>query len=255
MAKKQTFYQVGICPHCSSQTRLPFLFATNDYMEPPVFSGKIPRYMVVRTLSLFGCDGCKSVLLYGTKLEEAQILPKDEWVMDLSSHEFSSLCKLIYSTPELNYLQINLEQLGLHLSDLPSSVRERFYRESPIVDPATPASVKQCYEIGIAVRAISRDLYAVQLRKALEAICHDKGASEYLDGKRLNLHQQITQLEKLNVVGEHISKAALKLKEICNRGAHYSDPDLTDSDVRKLEALLQLITSFVYGSDNGEMIK
>src|SRR6266446_5165034 len=136
MARKETFYQVGICPNCPSQTRQQFLFATNDYMEPAMFPGKVPRYFIVRTLSLFRCEGCKSISLRETNLSEAQVLPKDDWVVDLSGDEFPHSSKLLYSTPKLDYLRINLQQLGLAYSDLPAEIRARFYRESPNLDPS-----------------------------------------------------------------------------------------------------------------------
>ena len=60
------------------------------------------------------------------------------------------------------------------------------------------------------------------------------------------LWQQIDELKNQNVVGEFISKAAHELKEISNMGAHYSEREVTDADVRKLERLLALITTYVY---------
>ena len=218
-------------------------------MEPAMFPGKVPRYFIVRTLSLFRCEGCKSISLRETNLSEAQVLPKDDWVIDLSSDEFPHSSKLLYSTPKLDYLRINLERLGLAYSDLPAEIRARFYRESPNLDPSAPESVRRCYEIGVAVRPICADLYALQLRKALEAVCKDKGAPEYLpNGKRAMLWQQIDELGKQNVVGEFICKAAHELKDISNTGAHYAERKVTEGDIRKLEHLLALITAYVYGS-------
>src|SRR5439155_5668447 len=116
----------------------------------------------------------------------------------------------------------------LELSSLLYSTRDKSSKIS-ILDPSTPELVKHCYEIGTLVRPISTDLYALQLRKTLEAVCKDKGASERLtSGKRAMLWQQIDELEKQNVVGAFISKAAHELKEISNTGAHYSERTVTD---------------------------
>ncbi len=62
------------------------------------------------------------------------------------------------------------------------------------------------------------------------------------------LWQQIDQLGDQNLVVEFICKAAHELKDISNMGARYSDRPVTDTDVRKLENLLALITNYVYGS-------
>jgi hypothetical protein len=60
------------------------------------------------------------------------------------------------------------------------------------------------------------------------------------------LWQQIDELGKRNIVGEFIAKVAHELKEISNTGAHYSEREVTQSDIRKLEHLLALITNYVY---------
>jgi hypothetical protein len=252
MANKKDFYQVGICPNCSGQTRQQFLFATNDYAQPPATPPS--QYMVVRTWSLFRCEGCRSLSLYETKLEHAQFLPtgkRNEWLVDLRSYVFSDQCKLIYSTPALNYFKVFFELLDVDYSDpeqVHPTMKARTDRESPNLDPATPETVRQCHEIGIAVRPISLDLYALQLRKTLEAVCKDVGASECLEnGRRAMLWQQIEELGRRNLVGEFICKAAQELKDISNTGAHYSEDEVTHADIRKLEHLLALITMYVYG--------
>ncbi len=121
MAKKEDFFQVGICPNCSSHTRQQFLFATNDYFQPAIS----PQYRVVRTFSLFRCEGCRSLSLFETKLEDAQILPADwrnEWLFDLG---IGGLGKLIYSTPPLNYWRtwfqaLDVDYSGSHAADFSS---------------------------------------------------------------------------------------------------------------------------------------
>jgi|GEM_PF-4924270 len=232
MSTDEPLYQMGICPNCPADTQQQFLFGTEECSGPITDHGILVAYEQLEVLSLFRCIRCENVLLYETMAETPSGIRPDELnyyaaegVSRITAAQFLELSSLLYST------------------------KNESPREKSILDPATPEHVRNCYEIGTRVRPISKDLYALQLRKTLEAICKDKGASDHLaSGKRAMLWQQIDELEKQNVVGEFISKAAHQLKDISNTGAHYSERAVTDSDIRKLENLLGLITNYVYGS-------
>jgi hypothetical protein len=230
MSDDEPLYQIGICPNCPADTRQQFLFATEESSGPITNLGQLVAYEQLEVFSLFRCVRCESILSYNTMPETTTGIRFDELdyyaaegVARLTSAQFLELSSLLYSTKDES-------------------------KES-ILNPSTPQLVKRCYEIGTRVRPISKDLYALQLRKTLEAVFKDKGASERLaSGKRAMLWQQIDELEKQNVVGAFISKAAHELKEISNIGAHYTERTVTDGDIRKLEHLLALITDYVYGS-------
>jgi hypothetical protein len=231
MSRDELLYQIGICKNCPTDTRQEFLFATEESSGPVTDLGQLVGYQNLEIFSLFRCVRCESILLYNTMPETTAGIRFDE----LNYYAAEGVARL--TTAQF-----------LELSSLLYSSRDESSKYS-ILDPATPELVKSCYEIGIRVRPISKDLYALQLRKALEAVCKDKGASERLpSGKRAMLWQQIDELEKENVVGSFIADAAHKLKEISNTGAHYSDRPVSDGDIRKLEHLLGLISGFVYGS-------
>jgi hypothetical protein len=231
MSEDEPLYQIGICPNCPEDSRQQFLYGTEESSGPVTDLGVLVAYKQLEVFSLFRCLRCESILFYdtmpatstGVRFDELDYYAA-EGVARLTRAQFLELSNLLYSTKD----------------DL---------SKGSILDSATPEPVKRCYETGRQVRSISKDLYALQLRKTLEAVCKDKGASERLaSGKRAMLWQQIDELEKQNVVGEFISKAAHELKEISNTGAHYSELTVTDGDVRKLEHLLGLITTYVYGS-------
>ncbi|HAF14603.1 MAG TPA: hypothetical protein DCK93_14185 [Blastocatellia bacterium] len=116
--------------------------------------------------------------------------------------------------------------------------------------------------IAIRVKPISNDLYALQLRKTLEAICKNLGADEFLpqSGKRAMLWQRLDQLGEKHIISPLISEAARELKTLSNIGAHYSEVPVSADDIRKLEALIQLIVIYVYekkdsGSKSAETIQ
>jgi hypothetical protein len=236
MSTEEPRYRTGACPNCPPDAHQRLLFATAEYQGTFFEGGKLAGYTEVNVLSLFRCEGCKAALLYKTNVEGGCSIEdidcygpgwEAEWAM---SDEFRDLSTPVYS------------------STLFSSTFKRPDKENSILDPSTADLVRSCYEIGTRVRPISKDLYVVQLRKALEAVCKDRGVPEYLAaGKRANLYQQIEELAKHNKAGEVISKVAHELRDVCNRGAHYSDAEVTDGEIRRLEHLLALVTNHVYG--------
>ncbi len=232
MSEDEPLYQIGICPNCPANTQQQFLFGTEESSGPMTDNGELVGYEELNVFSLFRCLRCESILFYvtlpqttgGIRFDELDYYAA-EGVARLTSAQFRELSTLLHSTKD-------------------ESSKESF------LDPSTPEIVKRCFEIGTKVRPISKDLYALQLRKTLEAICKDLGAPERLPaGNRAMLWQQIDVLKEKNVVGSFICDAAHKLKEISNTGAHYSESEVSDGDIRKLEHLLGLITSFVYGSE------
>jgi Domain of unknown function (DUF4145) len=231
MSEEGILYQIGICPNCPPDAQQLFLFATEETSGPIVQNGELVAYEQLECFSLFRCLRCESILFYETMAETPSGIRFDaldyssaEGVARLTTAQFLEISSLLYSSKD----------------NTPSQT---------ILDPSTPEHVKRCYQTGSRVRPISKDLYALQLRKTLEAVCKDKGAPERLpSGRRAMLWQQIDELEKQNVVGAFISKAAHELKDISNTGAHYSERTVSDSDIRKLESLLALITNYVYGS-------
>jgi hypothetical protein len=232
MSTEEPLHQMGICPNCPADTQQLFLFATEEFSEPITEHGTLVAYEQSSTFSLFRCVRCESLLLYDTTWDLPGPISIEE--IDDSDHVFVA---------KLTKAQF------VELSTLLYSTKTESPKEKSILDPSTPELVRSSYEIGTRVRPISKDLYALQLRKTLEAVCQDRGASDRLaSGKRAMLWQQIDELEKQNVVGEFISKAAHELKDISNTGAHYSERAVSDGDVRKLENLLALITNYVYGS-------
>jgi hypothetical protein len=229
----EQLYRQEICPYCPRAARQRLLYAANEFPESYVEKGKVVLIVMLETMSLFRCEGCKATLVYKTvsdDLEGPELVDqkKPEWIIELDEDEFCQNSILLCALP---------------------------YSKQPNLDPGTPAAVKNCHEIGIKVRPFSKDLYALQLRKALEAVCKDKGAADHLaSGRRTMLWQQIDELKNHNVVGEFISNAAHQLKDISNTGAHYSEHEVTDTDIRKLEHLLAYYNLRIRGRENIDRI-
>jgi Domain of unknown function (DUF4145) len=164
-------------------------------------------------------------------------LHEPEWVLDLLSDDFMKASgKPIYSSP------------------LPFSSRRNPNKEKSLLAPATPEPIRAVYELGLRVREISNDLYALQLRKALEGVCQELGAAQFRsNGQRISLYDQIRELydqirelKDKNLLGSYIGDAAQDLRDVSNTGAHFSEERVSADDIRKLEKVFGLITEYAY---------
>src|SRR5450755_4725268 len=189
MARKETYFQVGICPHCPDNTRQEFVEGIHEYSEElPDDRGRRYVYGDVHTLSFFRCDSCNAIVGYRTyyadavDTEEAENLDK-KWVLQRDGGESDSCFKthasLIYSTHKTE------RELSDHV----------------------PEAIKSLYQRALKVKRIEPNSFAVQIRHALEAVCIDQGQP----GK--NLNADLRELSKRGVLPPTITEIAHKLKD------------------------------------------
>ncbi len=211
-------YQLSICPSCPSDAEQELLFAVNDYEQPVTECGRIVAYQYWWTLSLFRCQRCNGTLLYSTETEFPGpfYLNDDTWsdvdpeeVVELTAADFLRLSTLLW--PTLGRL-------------LPSSV---------------PKNVCQIYDRALKVRA-EPNSFAVQIRRALEAICIDRGEP----GR--NLHDDLENLSKPGVFPPVVAEIAHALRDVENTGAHVKTHDVEDKQVQALDGFFHLVVNYVY---------
>jgi len=103
-----------------------------------------------------------------------------------------------------------------------------------------PDNINKAYKAALKVRKIDSNAFGVLLRRVLELICIDKGATGN------NLHQKLQNLAVQNVIPGRLSDMALKLKDLGNIGAHAELGDLTLFEVPILESLCVAVLEYVY---------
>ena len=198
MAKKEMFFQVGICPHCPDYTRQEFVEGIHEYSEEILDDrGKRHMYGDVHTLSFFRCDGCHAIVGYKTyyadavDIEEAEKLDK-KWVLEKDDCESDSCFKthayLIYSTRQ--------------------KASDRTLSEY------VPDRIKDLYDRALKVKGIEPNSFVVHIRHALETVCVDQGA------KSGNLKDKLTKLSERGVFPPLVAQIANEIRLIGNDGAH-----------------------------------
>jgi hypothetical protein len=224
MAKKELFYQVGLCRHCSDKTRQLFLDGINECSEEiPHDDARRYVYGDVHTLSFFRCDGCKGILIYRTYYADAvDIAEADKldpkWIFRLNNFEsessFTDCSSLLYSTNKDTGERI---EAGL--------------------DPPTPEPVRNIYNEALAVKDRSPNAFAMLVGKALEAMQKD------LDIPR----RQLEELESRS--SPHgLTQLAVRIKDWRNAAAHYDAPtdNVSAEQAADINTFFRLITEYVY---------
>ncbi len=223
MPKKETYFQVGICPHCSDHTHQVFVEGIHEYSEEiPDDSGKRYVYGDVHTLSFFRCDGCHGIVGYRTyyadavEIEEAEKLDK-KWALqrdDCGSDPCFKAPALIYSTRKT-------ERALSHYA---------------------PKMIREEYDQALKVKRHDPKSFAMRIRRALEAICSERGAP----GK--NLDDDLKRLERDGVFPPQVKEIAEVLKLIGNAAAHMKPrkPRNIGDDVEVIDDFFHLIVTYVY---------
>ncbi len=114
------------------------------------------------------------------------------------------------------------------------------YPDSGHLDFSVPASIKQVYENAARIKLSNPDAFAAQIRRALEALCKDRGA----EGE--NLHDMIKDLVNLEKLPATLAAAAGLLKDMGNKGAHADNETIRLNQVDALDKFFRAIVEYVY---------
>ncbi len=104
-----------------------------------------------------------------------------------------------------------------------------------------PPAIRESIEEAQKVRRISPVAFSLLLRRALELVCIDRGATH---GE--NLKDQIQNLAINSNLPPSITYAAESLKILRTLGAHTSISSLSPGDVQLLDDLCLIITEYLY---------
>lgn len=125
---------------------------------------------------------------------------------------------------------------------------ETDFREAKLVwpkvalDVSVPEGVARIYEEAARIKAIAPNAFAVQIRRALEALCKDRGA------KAGALARQLQELSDRGEIPKTLPEASEVLRLIGNVGAHASDTDVHPLQAAAIDSFFKAIVEYVYVS-------
>jgi uncharacterized protein DUF4145 len=201
---RETLTRIGFCPHCCNRA---------------------PQAVIA-------VHTCKEIVWFES--DDA----KDEEV-DFDGTYFVATCGTCHQ------LLLYWEQ-GDPANEGPSGPLD-YFRQSGLIWPeaalpknAVPAPVAAIYQEAAVVKRLSANSFAVQIRRALEAVCADRGAS----GR--SLYEMLTELARRGDLPPVLVEMTDVLRLLGNVGAHASDRTVRPSQVDALDEFFRAVIEYVY---------
>lgn len=236
MAKKKPYLQVGICPNCSDATPQQYIEGYNQCSQPMAKRGKAHVYGDVHTISLFRCEGCRSIVIYTTyymtavDIEEAEKLdPK--WIFDFDRDDLEGGDDFRIGT--YTSLLHPIHQIATEPFELQQEATKAFEG----LPEQVPKKIREIYDEALKVKEGSPNAFAVLIGKALEGVQKDLGIAK----------KQLEELESLSSPNG-LSHLAIRIRDLRNSAAHYSSPSdkITSKQAEDIDEFFRLLTDYVY---------
>jgi hypothetical protein len=103
-----------------------------------------------------------------------------------------------------------------------------------------PEAIRHIYDEAKRIKLSSPNAFAVQIGRALEALCKDRGAV----GR--NLHQQINKLVSRGELPATLGDAVVLLKDLRNVGAHNDEKSVNLSQADAIDKFFRAVIEYIY---------
>ena len=112
--------------------------------------------------------------------------------------------------------------------------------ESERLDSSVAKAVAQNYIEAKRVQNVSQNAFAVLLRRALEALCDDRGVTKG------NLANRLKELAERGEIPERLAKITTVLRTLGNAGAHHSELRVTIPMTWTMDKFFRVLIEYVY---------
>ena len=103
-----------------------------------------------------------------------------------------------------------------------------------------PKDIKYAYESALKTKHIDTAICLIALRRTLEMICNDKGAT----GR--NLTMKIEDLSTKGILPKELEDASKITKNFGNRGAHGANITIAQKELKELIEFIEYILEYLY---------
>jgi hypothetical protein len=132
------------------------------------------------------------------------------------------------------------ENLGDQLEDEKFTLGELAYPVSEHLHVAVPSSIRKVYEEASRIKNIAPNAFAVQIRRALEALCEDRGA------KKGNLQNRLKNLSEKGEIPPVLAEATDTLRLLGNIAAHGIDDSVHPLQAFTIDEFFRAVVEYVY---------
>ena len=105
---------------------------------------------------------------------------------------------------------------------------------------SVPAKIRAIYNEAYRIRNLAPNAFAVQIRRALEALADDRGAN------RGNLHRRLQQIAEKGEIPPMLAEMTDVLRLLGNLGAHASGQEVKPGHVSVLDEFFRAVIEYVY---------
>ena len=116
----------------------------------------------------------------------------------------------------------------------------RVWPKSGKLHPSVPKKIADIYQEAARIKEIAPNSYAVQIRRALEAICEDRGA------KKGTLFKRLAQLAEKGEVPPILVEVSGLLRLIGNIGAHAAEKSVHPLFVETIDDFFRALIEYLY---------
>jgi len=132
------------------------------------------------------------------------------------------------------------ENYGDQWADEEFNYGELSYPESDHLPMAVPSRIRKVYAEAARIKNIAPNAFAVQIRRALEVLCEDRGA------KKGNLQNRLSALGDKGEIPSTLAKASDLLRLLGNIGAHGINQDIHPLQVFPIDDFFRAVVEYVY---------
>lgn len=114
------------------------------------------------------------------------------------------------------------------------------YPDPGVLHESIPKLIADCYTEAVKIKHLAPNAFAVQIRRALEAICEDRGAKER------TLHDRLQHLAQQGEIPPILAEMTKVLRLLGNIGAHATDQSIQPGYVGAIDDFFRAIVEYVY---------
>jgi hypothetical protein len=109
-----------------------------------------------------------------------------------------------------------------------------------VLHECVPTTVRRCYEEAAAIMTRAPNAFANQVRRALEALCKDRGAKQRM------LAQNLQELAKRGEIPPTLAELTDVVRMIGNIGSHAADEEVAPEYVPVIDDFFRAVVEYVY---------
>jgi len=126
-----------------------------------------------------------------------------------------------------------VEDENFHLADL-------IWPDRGVLPEAVPKAIAECYAEAARIKNLAPNAFAVQIRRALEALCDDRGT------KKGTLQHRLQDLASRGEIPPVLVEMTDVLRLLGNIGAHAADQSVKPGHVQAIDDFFRAIIEYVY---------